>query len=159
MKRFQCAARACRSGFIPDVSGVKPDLHFGKLSRCALMVNLGEQLFSEPRTVGANEKTQDHTCAAAAPGEKGQITGYRAKKDRHTGYADLFHAPIITPNRFFSPHGLTGPAHILWCGGEQKKEPGGSRHQQSHESRYGTGSRTRNPATCLNSARLSVATA
>jgi hypothetical protein len=76
-------------------------------------VNLGEELLSEPRTIGANQKTKDHTRTAAAPGEKGQIASDRTKKDRHTGYADLFHAPSITPNPVFATHGLTGPAHIL----------------------------------------------
>ena len=65
------------------------------------MVNLGEQLLSEPRTVGANENTQCHTSTAAAPGEVGQIEGYQAKKDRPTGYADLFHDPSINPKPGF----------------------------------------------------------
>jgi hypothetical protein len=66
-----------------------------------LVVNLGEQLFSEPRTVGANEKTKDHTCAAAAPGEKGQITGYRAKKDRHMAMQIFSMLPLQPQTGFF----------------------------------------------------------
>src|SRR5580693_6526142 len=78
-----------------------------------LMVNLGKQLFSEPRTIGANEKAKDHTSTAAASGSVGQIVGYKTKKNRHTGYADFFHVPSIIPNRFFSAHGLADPAHFL----------------------------------------------
>lgn len=74
-------------------------LPFGKPGRCRSVVNLGEQLLSEPHAVGANEQAEDYTRTAAAPGELGQIVGYRTKKDRPTGYADLFHASIITPIR------------------------------------------------------------
>jgi hypothetical protein len=91
------------------------------------VVNLGEQLLSEPHPIGANEKTKDHTRTAAAPGELGQIVGYRTKKDRPTGYADLFHDPSITQKRLFATHGLTRPAHLLRSGWAPK-EAGCNQH-------------------------------
>jgi hypothetical protein len=87
------------------------------------MANLDEELFSEPRTVGANENTKDHTRTAAAPGELGQIVGYRAKKDCRTGYADLFHAPSITPKPDFCHAWLDRPcAYFAERPGAKKSE-------------------------------------
>lgn len=64
-------------------------------------MNPGEQLFSEPRTVGANQDAKNNAGAAAASGKVSQITGDETKKDRHTGYADLFHACSVSRNPGF----------------------------------------------------------